>query len=528
MKMSESKILFEKFEIIETLKKDSQAGVYLANHIYLNKKIILKSLDTSNLSDQTILHRFKREAKILAHLDHPNIIKVLDFGTYQNYFYISFEYFEADSLRNFLKKKKPELDEFEKIVSQILAGLSYAHSRNIIHRDLKPENILIDSNLKIKIADFGLALSEDDIQVTQKESIVGTPSYMSPEQIRGEELTPSSDIFSLGIILFEILTGSNPFVGKDITSTINNILFLEKEVLEQKLDNIPEKWKSIILKCLEKSVEKRYKSVNEILSDARLELETTEISKKKKSYLKFSSTTILFSTLSLIFIISLILFIGKINSDSEEEISQSEKMTNAEIPNSSHNIEALQQTSQDLKQDSKPMDENLSSDNSANQRLKELSIPEQKDTEYEGELFITCSPWADIFINDQKIETTPLKEPIKLKSGKYQLKLVHPNFPSIDTMIEIKPNKLNRFNFNFYDNYGYVLFQVIPWGEIKINERSYGTTPLPKPVIIRPGRQILNIYNPSFGLYIDTILVQKGETLLYRLNFNTQKNWHNN
>ncbi len=526
--MSESKILFEKFEIIETLKKDSQAGVYLANHIYLNKRIILKSLDTSNLNDQTILHRFKREAKILAHLDHPNIIKVLDFGTYQNYFYISFEYFEADSLRNFLKKKKIELNEFEKIVSQILAGLDYAHSKNIIHRDLKPENILIDSNLKIKIADFGLALSEDEVQVTQKESIVGTPSYMSPEQIRGEKLNPSSDIFSLGIILFEILIGSNPFVGKDITSTINNILFLEREILEQKLISIPEKWKSIILKCLEKSVEKRYKSVKEILSEAGLEIETTEVKKEKKSFLKFSFTTILLSTFSIIFIISLILLIAKMSSSTEKEITQPEKITSSDVPNSSFDLGVNQSNSPEISEANRQMNENLLSDQNSNQKLNELILPEQKDVENEGELFITCSPWADIFINDQKVETTPLKEPIKLKSGKYQLKLVHPNFPSIDTVIEIKSNKLNRLDFNFYENYGYILFQIIPWGEIKINEKNYGTTPLPKPIIIKPGRQILNIYNPNFGLYIDTILVQKGETLLYRLNFNTRTNWHNN
>jgi Serine/threonine protein kinase len=147
-------------------------------------------------------------------------------------------------LREFLKKHRPDLDEFEKIVSQILSGLDYAHFNKIIHRDLKPENILIDANLKIKIADFGLALSEDEIQVTQKESIVGTPSYMSPEQIRGEELTPASDIFSLGIILFEMITETNPFVGKDIAATINNILFLEKEILEEKLESVPEKWKT--------------------------------------------------------------------------------------------------------------------------------------------------------------------------------------------------------------------------------------------------------------------------------------------
>ncbi|MGB9665007.1 MAG: serine/threonine-protein kinase, partial [Ignavibacteria bacterium] len=515
--MSEAKTLLEKFEIIETLKKDSQTGVYLANHIYLNKKIILKSLDTSNLTDQTILHRFKREAKILALLEHPNIIKVLDFGTYQNYFYISFEYFEGVSLRNFLKNNRLEFNDFEKIVIQILSGLRYAHSKNIIHRDLKPENILIDSNLNIKIADFGLALGDDEILVTQKESIVGTPGYMSPEQIRGEKLTPASDIFSLGIILFEILTGSNPFVGKDITTTINNILFLEKEILEQKLENAPEKWKSIIFKCLEKSIDKRYKSINEILIDSGLQAEEILNTKKKNHQLKLSIATILVASLILITINGIMLLLEQKKSSINDEISKSSQMNIKEIPQTSLNNQPDKETFQKLNQKKEQPEKNLS----IVENSKESNSSENETIETIGELLITCSPWADIYINDQKVETTPLKEPIKLKSGIYHLKLVHPNFPTIDTMLEIKANKINRFDFNFYENYGYVLFQVIPWGEIKINEKNYGITPLPKPIAIKPGKQILNIFNPKFGYLIDTILVQKGETLIYRLNFNT-------
>lgn len=515
--MSEAKTLFEKFEIIETLKKDSQTGVYLANHIYLNKKIILKSLDTSNLIDQTILHRFKREAKILARLDHPKIIKVLDFGTFQKYFYISFEYFEGESLRNFIKKHKLEYSEFENIVIQILTGLNYAHSKNIIHRDLKPENILIDSKLNIKIADFGLALSEDEIQVTQQESIVGTPGYMSPEQIRGEKLTPASDIFSLGIILFEILTGSNPFVGKDITTTINNILFLEKEIFEQKLDNAPEKWKSIILKCLEKSLEKRYKSIEEILIDTGFKIE--DVQATKKGSFKFSKVIIVVIFFIIISVISLLLLTQQKNTSVNDGNSKSDQMNIKEIPQTSSTIQTLEEGFRASKKEKEQPAKNLSTV----ENTEESNSSGNESLETFGELLITCSPWADIYINDQKVETTPLKEPIKLKSGRYHLRLIHPNFPSIDTVIEIQASKINQYNFIFYENYGYVLFQVIPWGEIRINDKNYGTTPLPKPITIKPGKQILNIYNPKFGYYIDTIMVQKGETLFYRLNFNTTK-----
>ncbi|HSP87677.1 MAG TPA: serine/threonine-protein kinase, partial [Ignavibacteriaceae bacterium] len=219
-----SKILFDRFEITDTLKKDQNSTVYLANHIYLGKKIILKTLSTEELPDKTFLERFKREAKILAQLDHPNIIKVMDFGTAGNSFYISFEYFESNNLRKVIKDNNLSVSDKINLCTQLFKALDSAHQRGVIHRDIKPENILVNSKLELKIADFGLAVVRDDLILTHKSSIVGTPGYMSPEQIKGEELTPQTDLFSSGIVIYELFTGVNPLIGKDISETINKIL----------------------------------------------------------------------------------------------------------------------------------------------------------------------------------------------------------------------------------------------------------------------------------------------------------------
>ena len=202
MQHTSTDILFEKFEVIDTLKKDSHTSVYLANHIYLGKKIILKTLNTNELADKTILDRFKREAQILARLDHPNLIKVLDFGTYSEYFYISFEYFESDNLRKVIQRNNLSNESKINLVIQLLKALNIAHQNQIVHRDIKPENILVNSNLELKIADFGLALVKNEHILTQKSSIVGTPGYMSPEQIRGEDLISQTDLFSAGIVIY--------------------------------------------------------------------------------------------------------------------------------------------------------------------------------------------------------------------------------------------------------------------------------------------------------------------------------------
>ncbi len=520
--MISDNVLFGKFEIIDTLKKDAQTGVYLANHIYLNKRIVLKTLNTQNLKDKTILHRFKREAKILAKLDHPNIIKVLDFGTENEFFYLSFEYFEGKSLREFLKHGLPDQEEFKKIFIQILSGLQYAHQQKIIHRDLKPENILIDQNLNIKIADFGLALAENEVQVTQQESIVGTPGYMSPEQIRGEILDNRTDIFSFGIIAYELLTGINPFIGKDVASTINNILFIEFEKISGPLKNHPEELKKIILKCLEKKKENRFNSVEEILNIFGIEQPLPQSIEKNKKI--FNKTVLKISILSFAVILLVVLVFNYNTQEKNNEV------TNNVSINTTDSTKLLTNTnSPEVKTDKiKPEQiENPISDLNTTTQQKLSETTENLDTR-EGKLMITCYPWAEVYIDNQKFETTPLDSPISLKTALHQIRLIHPNFPPIEKNIEITADKQYTMDVNFYKYFGFVQFKIIPWGEIIINNKKFGITPFEKPVILNPGKYVLNISNPNFGNYIDTILIQSGETLFYKLNLNSITNWHNN
>ena len=156
----DSNILFEKFDILECLKKETGLAVYSANHIYLGKRILLKTLDRETIADPAMLDRFQREAKTLARLDHPNIIKVLDFGTYESFFYISFEYFDSQNLREVFKSNRLSENQKLAVCTQLFRGLEYAHKYKIIHRDIKPENILIGDDLIPKISDFGMTLQQ--------------------------------------------------------------------------------------------------------------------------------------------------------------------------------------------------------------------------------------------------------------------------------------------------------------------------------------------------------------------------------
>ncbi|MBD3410462.1 MAG: protein kinase, partial [Ignavibacteriales bacterium] len=225
--------LFGKFEIRETLKKDEFSSVYVADHVYLGRRVLLKILDTQRAPDPTMIDRFKREAKILSRLDHPNIVKVYDFSFYENFCYFASEFIESHNLRRYVDTRELSEREVVSLLGQLFDALGFAHRNGVVHRDLKPENLLVDEAGDLKIVDFGLAQIESERHVTQATSVVGTPAYMSPEQARGEELTYKSDLFSAGALAHELWFGENPFDKGNVGATLNALLNGEEEPFDR-------------------------------------------------------------------------------------------------------------------------------------------------------------------------------------------------------------------------------------------------------------------------------------------------------
>lgn len=523
MSIEKNKYLFEKFEIIETLKKDEFTSVYLANHIFLGKKIILKTLDSTNLSDPTILDRFKREAKILAQLDHPNIIKVLDFGMFKGFFYISFEHFESRNLRSVLKSNELSFEQKSSLFVQMLRGLNYAHRNSIIHRDIKPENILIGSSFNLKIADFGLALAGEENLVTSKSSIVGTPSYMSPEQIRGEKLTNQSDLFSVGIVANELFTGTNPFIGNDINSTINKILNFNEESLEYGLKEWPDNLRLAVISLMKKNPKLRASSAEEILTELGIKIDSpVKLISTSKFFTKKRSFTVI-SVIGLLAIVFLIYSMSNtLISNKPNNINEKSVLDNLPI----QPINSEGKKTNELK-DIPPKTENKIEHKNSNEERKNSGPNPTNATQNRtipsnipGKLTIECLPWAEIFINGKKADTTPLEEPLRFLPGEYELKLVHPDFPAYTKRIEIKPDEFQFLEVNFFELYGFLDCRVHPWGEVSIDGNSVGQTPFRKPVALKPGKHTLLISNPNYEPHETNIDIKKGDTLMFQLNFN--------
>ncbi len=499
-------ILFEKFEIIECLKKDVGACVYVAYHIYLGKKILLKTLDRSTIADPAMLKRFQREARTLARLDHENIIKVLDFGTFNEFFYISFEYFPGRNLRSIVKDDAATPEQKKDIFIQIVKGVAFAHKHGIVHRDLKPENILVDDNNHVKVADFGLALVEGEESLTAQTSIVGTPGYMSPEQIRGEKLTPQSDLFSLGVVGYELFTGVNPFLGKDAGATLHNILSPQSRL--DRLDAIPQPFAELLRRMLQKSKSARMRSVQEALdrlgeSHGRDSSAAAAVSGAKP--MKVWMTISGFILLAVVVIFSLIF-----------ERSQPEPLeSNATLYRNNPEPSGEQPPLVDQqKQDS--VIESSSIKKSENRKPVSADLALQN---VPGRLLIRCTPWAHVYVDSIKIDTTPMEEAAALTPGEHRIRLQHPNFPTYMKKIRINPGQEVVIAVDLDTLFGYFSCNIFPWGDVYIDGDFKGQTPFAGALAVAPGNHALVVKNQQYGSVEDVFSVARRDTFHYRLNF---------
>jgi serine/threonine protein kinase len=253
------------FRIIRKLNEGGMGEIFLAEDTDLHRMVILKRLPPHLTSNQELIGRFKREAQAAAALKHPNIVTVYELFKDGDKFYMAMEYIEGTCLMTLLEKKEFSIRKAMLIGIQICRGLRKAHGAGIIHRDIKPSNIMIDKDGWVKVLDFGLAKLNDYSKLTHHGVRMGTVRYISPEQLRGEELRVSSDIFSLGVVLYELVTGYHPFEGKTEEEVIYSIIERDATPMSHLRPGVPSEFQRAIAKALRKDPAKRYQKVNDFL-----------------------------------------------------------------------------------------------------------------------------------------------------------------------------------------------------------------------------------------------------------------------
>src|SRR5215469_15961926 len=270
-------LLDDKYRLDARVGEGGMGSVYRATHVQMEHTVAVKVLHSDLASDQVAVERFRREARAAAQIRHPNAVAVTDFGVTkkEGIAYLVMEFLEGGDLRRKIKREKRlDCSEAILIMNQACAALNAAHEKGIIHRDLKPDNIwLLESTnpyAQVKVLDFGIAklkASAEDSNLTQKGMIVGTPYYMSPEHCRSEELDPRSDIYSLGIILYEMLAGKVPFEGSSPLQVMYKHNTERPTPLSQIRPDVPPEIEKVVLKALEKRKEDRQSSALELAAE---------------------------------------------------------------------------------------------------------------------------------------------------------------------------------------------------------------------------------------------------------------------
>ena len=255
------------YRIINKIGSGGMGDVYLALDTKLNRKVALKFLPPHLCQDDDCRKRFTREAQAAAGLDHPNIAGIYEVGEHHGRPYYSMQVIEGQSLREVVGGKDLPIERILEIVIQVCEGLQAAHDKGIIHRDIKPSNILIDGHGRVRIVDFGLASIQGSEHLTKTGSTLGTIGYMSPEQVRGQEVDYRSDLFSLGVVLYELITAQNPFKRDSEAATLKAVSDDVPEPLARFKSGLPEGLQAVIDKALEKDAKTRYQHADGMLSD---------------------------------------------------------------------------------------------------------------------------------------------------------------------------------------------------------------------------------------------------------------------
>ena len=283
--LSKGQKINDRYEIIKSIGEGGMANVYLAKDTILERKVAIKVLRGDLENDEKFIGRFQREARSVSDLSHPNIVEVYDVGEEEGQHYIVMEYIDGRTLKQLIQKRGAlTVPEVIDIMTQLTDGLATAHEAYIIHRDIKAQNIMILDNGLIKITDFGIAMTLNATQLTQTNSVMGSVHYLPPEQAGGQTATTKSDIYSSGILMYELLTGTLPFKG-------DNAVEIALKQMKEKLPSIrkqnpliPQSIENIVLKATAKNPKNRYDNIKDMHDDLVHALDEDRIDEAKYSY----------------------------------------------------------------------------------------------------------------------------------------------------------------------------------------------------------------------------------------------------
>ncbi len=286
------KLFAGRYRILKSIGRGGMADVYLANDLILdNEEVAIKVLRTNYQTDQVAVARFQREARAMAELNHPNIVAIRDIGEEDGQQFLVMEYIQGADLKKFIQDNAPLSNtQVFRIMEEVLSAMTLAHQKGIVHRDLKPQNILLTKSGVVKVTDFGIAVAFAETSLTQTNSMLGSVHYLSPEQARGSKATIQSDIYAMGIMLFEMLTGHIPYDGDSaVTIALQHFQKPLPSIIDEN-PQVPQALENVVIKATAKKLSDRYNSTFEMSRDLMTALSYNRSRERKLVFLDVEST----------------------------------------------------------------------------------------------------------------------------------------------------------------------------------------------------------------------------------------------
>ncbi len=525
------------YSLIREISQGPVSRVLLCRQESLDREVLLKILHTKVSQDPEMVRRFTREARFYAHLKHPNIVDVFDLGQHEGAAYLAMEYIDGWSLTEVVARNQNIPVEIVLYVAKkLLTGLQYAHQKNIIHRDIKPGNILIGKDGSVKLADFGLARTINLTTVSNETGTFGTPAYMAPELIRGEKSGTQSDIFALGVSLYEMLTGESPFAGNNIAESIHKLLNRDARPVSQLRPDLPEWFADLLMNMVSRRPADRPDSCTEILNTIELHSKENPVLLLKQdfeNYLRDPQTIhervpfvpkILpvykqnksgwqrYSFILPVILAAIVVYLlvnWPEHMEQSEVASASPDSVNVNSPDSMPDLPFKAPAEPVERQHREVFEKDAGP---AEAVIEKMPVIHTVVNRAPGDLFIAATPWAEIRINGVPRDTTPLSVPLRLAAGNYFVELLNPNSQVWSDSVRIRPGKVDSITVQLRSLIGFLKLHVFPWGKVFINEKYVDTTPLTDVLALISGRYLLHIENENYRSYDREIEITPGNT----------------
>ncbi len=506
------------FKIEEKISESGTTSVYRAFDTVLHRRVLLKVLHKHLANDHHLSERFIREARACAALRGEHIVQVYDLTDIDEAPAIVMEFVEGKSLKDVIvDQTNRNFDFAKKVAVHVLRGLEMAHDRGIIHRDIKPGNILVSDSGAVKVTDFGLAYVALSPTVTMEGMVLGTPAYMAPEQVRGDEADARTDLFSLGATLVELLSGERIFEGATYSECIKKVLAFTPSELEQYSDRSSPEFVQFLQKLMHPKKEERYSSATEALTvldekkSSGFFPPVPASSLKKRVAIPLGAGIIVLS-LFIVFDWMKLANQPQVRGVVPDSVRIIVPLNESSLRPDTHTIEAAEDSNVRTVQPS-----NLQTFKSVteNKESKKKS-PAANDS---GKVFLTGTPWAKVYVNNQLVGETPIAKPVVLPAGSHAIMFTHPSFDPIVQTVNVEADREITVAGNFIQQAGYLMCIVIPWAEVFVDEQYKDTTPLSKPIMLSAGKHTVRFKNPAFADVVKDVTISRQDTTALTITF---------